>query len=99
MKINSKQIMWQTYSKPWGNTIADWLHSLSAYSNPVKVLQRPSALCKELIKMSHRFSAMNLANVWEESGSNNTLDCINTKSFILLICDCFFEHRLLCVFL
>lgn len=52
----------------------------------IQVLQRLCALCKELIKMSHRCSGMNL---WEENGSNNTLDCINTKTFS---CYCMFLH-------
>lgn len=75
--------------------IADWLQMLFAYSEPVEVLQRLNDLCKELIKMSHRCSGMNLNNMWEESGSNSTLDCINAKSFILLIYDCVFEQNLL----
>lgn len=37
-----------------GSVIADWLHSLAAYSNSVEVLQTLGALCKELIEMSHR---------------------------------------------
>lgn len=78
--------------------IADWLQMLFAYSEPVEVLQRLNDLCKELIKMSHRCSGMNLNNMWEESGSNSTLDCINAKSFILLIYDCVFEQNLLWFF-
>lgn len=48
--------------------------------------------------MSHRCSGMNLTNMWEGSGSNNTLDCSDRKSFLSLIYDCVFEHKLLCIF-
>lgn len=71
------------------SSIAYWLYSLSAYSEPAEVLSRLRALCKELIKMTHRSSGMNLTTMWEESVSNNILDCINTESFILLIIGCF----------
>lgn len=57
-----------------------------AYFNPVEVSQRLGDFCKELIKMSHRCSGVNLNNMWEESGSNGSLDCINDKTFWLLFC-------------
>lgn len=99
MKINSKQIIWQTRqeSKPWVDIISfiadGCIHCLLSQT----LWRFYRDLYKELIEMSHRCSGMNLTNMWEGSGSNNTLDCIDGKSFILLIYDCVFEHELLCV--
>lgn len=68
------------------------MHSLIAYSKLVEVLQRLRALYKELIWMSHRYSGTNLTNMWEGSVSNNTLDSINTKQFLWLLYQSFFEQ-------
>lgn len=52
-----------------------------------EVLQQlVGALCKEHIEMSHRCSAANLADVWEENGSNNTHTCINIREAPWRVC-------------
>ena len=63
-----------------GFTVTERFSSLCAGSNLAEVLQRLRVLCKELIRMSHRCSLLNLTSMWEEKASNNTLDCISTKA-------------------
>lgn len=73
-----------------GSVIADWLHSLAAYSNSVEVLQTQC-----LMQRAHRDESQVIWHepaVWEESGSNNALVCINKRSFIFLLYDCVVLH-------